>query len=310
MATASRPPYDPDCYLCPGNERAGGARNPQYDGTFAFTNDFAGLDPDTPEGSTDHHAILQARTGPGTCRVLCFSPRHDLDLARMSVQQIGSVVDLWADQTAELGARYRSVLVFENRGEDMGASNPHPHGQAWASAHLPDEVAVEDERQRGAHGSSGRPLLVEVVELEVRERDRIVVETPDWIAIVPYWALWPFETLLLPRRHVPRFAGLDDTERGSLAELLQRLLARYDNLFRRAFPYSMGWHGPPGVAGDDDHWQLHGHVLPPLLRSATTRKFMAGYELLAEGARESTPEEAAERLRAQPEIHFKAGAGA
>jgi UDPglucose--hexose-1-phosphate uridylyltransferase len=304
----SRPAYDPACYLCPGNERAGGERNPRYERTFTFTNDFAALRPDTPEGSIDA-GIPQLRTGPGTCRVLCFSPRHDLDLARVSVPEIGHVVDLWTEQTAELGREYRSVLVFENRGEDMGASNPHPHGQLWASAHLPDELATEDERQRAAHASSGEPLLLGYVRLELDRQTRIVGESPDWLAIVPYWALWPYETLVVPRRHVPRFANLDDAERRSLAGLLGRLLARYDNLFRRPFPYSMGWHGAPGHDGDDAHWQLHAHFFPPLLRSATTRKFMAGYELLAEAARDLTPEEAAERLRGQSDVHFLGGPG-
>jgi UDPglucose--hexose-1-phosphate uridylyltransferase len=304
-----RPSHDPQCYLCPGNERAGGQRNPRYEGTFAFTNDFPGLDPDTPEWATEPDSLLQARAAPGTCRVLCFSPRHDLDLARMSASETLQVVDLWFEQIAELAPRYRSVLVFENRGEEMGASNPHPHGQLWASAHLPDEPAAEDDRQRIRHRSAGEPLLIQYARLEQQHEARVVAESPDWLAVVPFWAVWPFETLVMPRRHVPRFTDLDEAERRSLAEILQRLLAKYDNLFQRFFPYSMGWHGAPGHEGDDDHWQLHAHFLPPLLRSATTRKFMAGYELLAEAARDLTPEEAADRLRAQPEVHFLAGAG-
>jgi UDPglucose--hexose-1-phosphate uridylyltransferase len=299
-----RPGYDRTCYLCPGNERAGGLRNPDYERTFAFTNDFAAMHPDTAEGPVELGPLLQAATAPGTCRVLCFSPRHDLDLARMAVPQIGHVVDMWIEQIAELGRRYRSVLVFENRGEDMGASNPHPHGQLWASAHLPDEPAIEDERQRAAYEASGTPLLVEYAQLEVQRRTRVVVQSADWLAVVPFWAVWPFEVLVVPRRHVPRFTDVDVAERSSLAELLQRLLARFDNLFQRPFPYSMGWHGAPGHEGDDRHWQLHAHFFPPLLRSATNRKFMAGYELLAEAARDLTPEEAAERLKAQADVHF------
>jgi UDPglucose--hexose-1-phosphate uridylyltransferase len=227
----------------------------------------------------------------------------------MSVPEILEVVDLWSEQIAELAPRYRSVLVFENRGEEMGASNPHPHGQLWASAHLPDEPAAEDEQQRIRYRSSGEPLLIEYARLELLHQVRVVMESPDWLAVVPFWAVWPFETLVLPRGHVPRFTDLDEVERRSLAELLQRLLAKYDNLFRRFFPYSMGWHGAPGHEGDDDHWQLHAHVFPPLLRSATTRKFMAGYEMFGEAARDLTPEEAAERLRAQPEVHFLAAPG-
>jgi UDPglucose--hexose-1-phosphate uridylyltransferase len=305
---ADRPRYDPTCYLCPGNERANGRRNPRYDGTYTFTNDFAALDPGTPETSSDARSMLRLRTGPGTCRVLCFSPRHDLDLARMPAAGIERVVELWADQTAELARRYRSVLLFENRGEAMGASNPHPHGQLWATAYVPDEVAIEDERQRAAFEAGGEPLLVAYAELERREAARTVAESEDWLAVVPFWATWPFETLVLPRRRVPRITDLGDVERTSLAELLRRLLARYDNLFRRPFPYSMGWHGAPGPSGDDAHWQLHAHLYPPLLRSATNRKFMVGYELLAEAQRDLTPEDAAERLRRQPDEHYAAGA--
>jgi UDPglucose--hexose-1-phosphate uridylyltransferase len=302
---AARPRHDPTCYLCPGNERAGGERNPAYERTYAFTNDFAALHPDTPESTAPQDTLLQLRTGPGTCRVLCFSPRHDLDLAMMSAPQIEQVVDLWVDQITELAGRYRSVLVFENRGEDMGASNPHPHGQLWASAHLPDEPAVEDERQRAALATSGRPLLLDYAELELEHGERVVVENGDWVALVPFWAFLPFETLVLPRRHASRFTHVDDRERRSLADLLHRLLAKYDNLFRRSFPYSMGWHGAPGRDEGDEHWQLHAHVVPPL-RSATTRKFVAGYELFGEAARELTPEEAARRLRDQPDVHFLA----
>lgn len=296
-----RPRYDPTCYLCPGNERASGERNPAYEGTFAFTNDFTALHPDTPQSSERQDQLLRVRTGPGTCRVLCFSPRHDLDLAMMSETQIGQVVDLWVEQAAELAERYRSVLVFENRGADMGASNPHPHGQLWASAHLPDETAIEDHHQRAAFAASGRPLLLDYLQLELGHQDRVVVESDDWVAVVPFWAFWPFETLVLPRRHASRFTDLADHERRSLAELLRRLLAKYDNLFRRFHPYSMGWH--TGHDGADEHWLLHGHVFPPL-RSASTRKYVAGYELFGEAARELTPEEAAGRLRAQPDVHF------
>jgi UDPglucose--hexose-1-phosphate uridylyltransferase len=301
-----RPRHDPSCYLCPGNERASGERNPAYEWTFAFTNDFAALHPDTAESSAQQGQLLQLRTGPGTCRVLCFSPRHDLDLAMMSGPQIRHVVNLWVDQVAELAKRYRSVLVFENRGEDMGASNPHPHGQLWASAHLPDEPAIEDERQRAAFASSGRPLLLDYADLELEHEARVVVENRDWVAIVPFWAFLPFETVVLPRRHASRFTDLDDHERSSLTELLHRLLAKYDNLFQRPFPYSMGWHGAPGNEEDDEHWQLHAHIVPPL-RSATTHKFVAGYELFAEAARELTPEGAARRLRDQSDVHFLVG---
>jgi UDPglucose--hexose-1-phosphate uridylyltransferase len=303
----TRPRYDPQCYLCPGNERAHGGRNPDYGTTYAFDNDYPALLPDTPQVLHGADSLQEMRSAHGTCRVLCFSPRHDLDLALMSAPEIEGVVDLWVNQAAELASRYRSVLVFENRGEEVGASNSHPHGQLWASSHLPDEPAVEDQRQRAAHEETGEPLLIQYARLELDQGTRVVVETPDWLALVPFWAVWPFETLVMPRRQVARLQDLDDVERSSLAGILQRLLAKYDNLFRRFFPYSMGWHCAPGGGGPAHHWQVHAHFFPPLLRSATTRKFMAGYEMFAEAARDLTPEEAAERLRAQPEVHFLAG---
>jgi UDPglucose--hexose-1-phosphate uridylyltransferase len=308
-----RPRYDPDCYLCPGNPRAGGARNPDYEHTFVFTNDFAALLPDTPDLAVAPHPLLRAETEPGTCRVICFSPRHDLTLPEMPLPEIRGVIDLWADQAAKLGRRYRWVQIFENKGELMGCSNPHPHGQIWAGSALPNEPGKEERQQRAYFQAHGRPLLLDYVELEAGQGERIVVENEHWLALVPYWALWPFETLLLPRRPVLRLPDLVDAERDALAEILKRLLTKYDNLFEVSFPYSMGWHGAPtgpgaevGGTGDDaSHWQLHAHFLPPLLRSATVKKFMVGYEMLAEAQRDLTAEQAAERLRALPETHYK-----
>jgi UDPglucose--hexose-1-phosphate uridylyltransferase len=299
-----RPRYDPRCYLCPGNERAGGERNPPYDGTFAFTNDFAGLRPEIGEGTLSAHRLLRASSAPGTCRVLCFSPRHDRDLAEMTPDEIRRVVDLWVEEVGNLRRRYRWVLVFENRGQAMGASNPHPHGQLWASAHLPDEPLAEDEHQQRWFERSGTPLLQEYAKLERARAERVVAADETWEALVPFWATWPFETLLIPLRHVSHLAELTQMERRGLALVLSRLLARYDNLFRSPFPYSMGWHGAP--TGSDEHWQLHAHVYPPMLRSSSVRKFMAGYELLAEAQRDLTPEEAADRLRSVPDTHFLA----
>ena len=305
-AEDSLPPYDPDCYLCPGNARAGGMRNPHYEHTFVFTNDFPALRPETPEASTSAHPLLQANAEIGTCRVVCFSPRHDLTLPEMAVQDIRAVVDLWAEQTAELGQQYRWVQVFENKGEIMGCSNPHPHGQIWGQHTLPNEPAREDRQQRTYFQQHNSPLLIDYVNLEAAQGERTVAENDHWLAVVPYWALWPFETLLLPRRPVLRLPDLDDAERDALAHILKRLLTRYDNLFRTSFPYSMGWHGAPTDDGDYAHWQLHAHFYPPLLRSATVKKFMVGYEMFGEGQRDLTPEQAAERLRALPEVHYKA----
>jgi UDPglucose--hexose-1-phosphate uridylyltransferase len=292
----ARPAFDPGCYLCPGNERAGGARNPSYTGPFVFTNDFAALTP-TDDPSSYEYGLLRAETEAGTCRVLCYTPRHDLDLGRLPHEEMREVVDVWADQTTELGRRYRWVQVFENRGTAMGASSPHPHGQIWAGAAIPSETAKEDAAQRRHHGLAGRRLLADYAEQE-SGGPRVVDEDPEWLAIVPFWAAWPYEALLIPRRPFARLPDLDDQARDGLAASLKRLLGRYDALFGIPFPYSLGWHGAPyGEGGATASWQLHGHAYPPLLR-ASTRKFMVGYELLAEPQRDLSPEDAASRLRA------------
>jgi UDPglucose--hexose-1-phosphate uridylyltransferase len=301
------PAYDPTCYLCPGNTRANGETNPRYDSTFVFTNDFAALRPNTPTTRFED-GLLRAEGQQGTCRVLCFSPRHDLTIARMPPPDVRRVVDVWADQSTELGGRYRWVQVFENRGESMGASNPHPHGQVWAGTALPALAAREDASQRRHWTASGRPLLLDYVDQETGG-SRIVIENDEWLIVVPFWAIWPFETLLVAKRPVQRLADLDGRARDSLVVSLIELLVRCDNLFRTPFPYSMGWHQAPYDADPHEHWQLHGHLFPPLLRSATVRKFIAGYELLAEVQRDITPEEAAERLRALPAVHYRATEG-
>jgi len=295
-----RPAYDPDCALCPGNLRSSGARNPGYTGTFVFENDFPAL---TETGraaapSSSHDDLFRAEPAAGTARVLCFSERHDRSLGQLPVETIERVVDLWADQSAELGSRYRWVQVFENRGEAMGASNPHPHGQVWAGTALPVEPAREDATQRDHLRRTGRRLLADVAERE-RGGPRVVVERDGWLAIVPFWATWPFELLILPTSPVLRLSDLDQGARAELAGALRELLGRLDRLFDRPFPYSMGWHQAPSgpEPGDVGHWQLHAHLYPPLLR-ADARKFMVGYELLAEPQRDLTPEEAAAALRA------------
>ncbi|NDJ61918.1 MAG: UDP-glucose--hexose-1-phosphate uridylyltransferase [Chloroflexi bacterium] len=303
----TRPAYDPKCYLCPGNERAGGARNPQYASTFVFTNDFAALLPDTPEASADH-PLFQMQSARGTSRVICFSPRHDLTLPEMALPDIRRVIDVWAEQVTALGALYRWVQVFENKGAAMGASNPHPHGQIWASDFLPNEAHAEDQRQRAYYAAHGSALLVDYARIEAERGERVVVANDQWLAVVPFWAVWPFETLLLPRAAVRHLPDLDDVQRDALADVLKRLLIRYDNLFETSFPYSMGWHGAPTgptTEADQAGWQLHAHFYPPLLRSATVRKFMVGYEMLAEAQRDLTAEQAAARLRDLPSTHYK-----
>lgn len=301
----SRPPHDPQCYLCAGNTRANGDRNPDYTGTFVFTNDYAALLSDESETKWEIDKLFHAESVRGTCRVICFSPRHDLTLARMPVPEIRRVVDTWAEQVTEMGREWRWVQVFENKGDVMGCSNPHPHGQIWASDELPNEIAKEDREQRRYFAEIGRPLLVDYAKREEAAAERVVVKNDDWIVVVPYWAVWPFETLLLPKREVHRLPDLSNSERDSLSDILRRLLTRYDNLFETSFPYSMGWHGAPSDLEDPVHWQLHAHFYPPLLRSATVKKFMVGYEMLAEPQRDLTPEAAAARLREVSEVHYR-----
>jgi UDPglucose--hexose-1-phosphate uridylyltransferase len=301
------PQHDPTCYLCPGNERAGGVHNPTYDSTYVFTNDFASLLPDAPVASVSSHPLLRAESERGTCRVMCFSPRHDLTLPEMEVEAIRQVVEMWVDQIEDLGQTYRWVQIFENKGAIMGCSNPHPHGQVWGENIIPNEPAIEDQRQQAYLAEHGLPLLLDYANLETEQQERIVVENEHWLAMVPYWAMWPFETLLVPHRHVLRLPELDEPEREALAQILKRLLTRYDNLFEVSFPYSMGWHGAPTTDGDFAHWQLHAHFYPPLLRSATIKKFMVGYEMLGEPQRDLTPEQAVERLRGLSEVHYNVG---
>jgi UDPglucose--hexose-1-phosphate uridylyltransferase len=295
-----RPAYDPDCYLCPGNARAGGAVTDDYTSTYVFDNDFAALLPDTPPDHLDRDGLLVAATERGICRVVCFSPRHDLTLGQMPAGAIGAVVDTWADQYDQLGALdwVRNVLIFENRGAMMGASNPHPHGQIWANEVIPNEVAKELAQQRTWTGkTSGGCLLCDYLRIELDEKDRVVDENDDFVVLVPFWASWPFETLVLPRSHHGTVSSLDAGRRAAMADILGRLARRYDSLFGVTFPYSMGLHQAPTDGEPHPEWHLHTHFYPPLLRSATVRKFMVGYELLAQPQRDITPESAAERLR-------------
>jgi UDPglucose--hexose-1-phosphate uridylyltransferase len=298
---STAPAYDPECYLCPGNLRANGERNPPYSSTHMFTNDFPAFLPDTESVELAGDALLRARPHAGTCRVLCYSPRHDLTLAQLPSDQMRAVIETWAAQVAELSARWRWVQVFENKGEMMGASNPHPHGQIWAGDFLPSEPAKELRQQRQWLEVHGSRLLLDYAQREASSGERIVAQNAEWLAVVPWWAVWPFETLVLPRRAVGHLPDLNSREIDPLAALLGRLLAAYDRLFDTSFPYSFGWHGAPtgpeAPTEPADGWQLHGHFYPPLLRSATVRKFMVGYELLAEAQRDITPERAAERLR-------------
>jgi UDPglucose--hexose-1-phosphate uridylyltransferase len=288
------PAYDPACYLCPGNARANGERNPRYETTFVFTNDFAALQPDSPPGKLED-GLLVAQAERGTCLVICFSPRHDLTLSGMTQTEVRRVVDLWAGESAALGEQFTWVQVFENHGAAMGASNPHPHGQIWAGDALPREAVKEDAAQSRHFESKGRRLLLDYAAQESKG-PRDVSGDDEWLVVVPFWAAWPFETLVVPRRPVARLPELDERQRDSLAQVLPSLLRGYDDLFDEPFPYSMGWHQAPFDDTDRPGWQLHAHFYPPLLQ-ATVRKFMVGYELLSEPQRDIAPEDAADRLR-------------
>lgn len=308
----TRPAYDDHCYLCPGNKRANmGAdgrplENPPYEHTYVFTNDFAALLPDSvPEeaqGALSSDPLFQMQPVRGTCRVICFSPKHNLTIPQMDVEDIARVIEVWQSQTKELRAEYRWVQLFENKGSIMGCSNPHPHGQIWASDSLPNEPAKEDARQKEHLQKYGKVLLLDYLEKELNNKERLLVENEHWAVVIPFWALWPYETLLIPKRHVESMDVLPEEMKPTLAQILKTFLGAYDKLFGCSFPYSMGWHGAPGktadgVAENNAAWQLHAHFYPPLLRSATVKKFMVGYEMLGEPQRDITPEQAAAKLR-------------
>jgi UDPglucose--hexose-1-phosphate uridylyltransferase len=291
--------YDPECYLCPGNKRAGGEVNPPYDGVFSFVNDYASVLPTPP-------AIVEEITSPllafepvqGICKVLCFHPDHSLTLAKMSRPDIRTVIDAWASETQQIAALgwIKNIQIFENRGAMMGSSNPHPHCQIWATSHIPDEPAIETEAQRLYHSEHGRCLLCDYLATERAAGDRMVVENDHFTAVVPFWAVWPFETMILSRRHCGLLPELDSEERDALADILKRVTSRYDQLFDVSFPYTMGFHQSP-VDTEHPEFHFHAHFYPPLLRSATVRKFMVGFEMLGMPQRDITPEDAAERLR-------------
>lgn len=300
-----RPEYEPDCYLCAGNERAGGEINPDYKDTYVFRNDFSALLPDTPLSEASDDPLFKTESQRGECRVICFSPRHDLTLPEMNVDAIEKVVELWSAQVDELLLKYNWVQVFENKGSIMGSSNPHPHGQIWSGTSIPNEARKEDSKQLEYFQKYNSLLLSDYLNAELAKEERIVNQNDEWVVLVPFWAVWPFETLLLPRQEVKHLNELNTRQKSGLADILKRFLSRYDNLFQVSFPYTMGWHGAPANLNDKSHWQLHAHFYPPLLRSATVKKFMVGYEMLAESQRDITAEQAARRLRELPEKHFK-----
>ena len=309
VATAATPPvveYDPECYLCPGNARAGGARNAAYTGTYVFDNDYPALLPDAPAFEVDQEGLIVARGERGVGRVVCFSPRHDLTIARMQPEEVRAVVDVWAAQYGELGGVpwIQHVQIFENRGALMGASNPHPHCQIWANETIPNQPARELAAQAEYFETRKKCLLCSYLGIEQNDRERIVAENESFVALVPYWAVWPFETMILSRRHAGSLPDFNDVERSDLARIMRSLTIRYDNLFTTAFPYTMGFHQQPTDDKRHPEWHFHAHYFPPLLRSATVQKFMVGYEMLGSPQRDITAESAAAHLRGASEVHF------
>jgi UDPglucose--hexose-1-phosphate uridylyltransferase len=299
-AAPAQPAYDPDCYLCPGNSRAGGVRNPAYESTFVFDNDFAALKPNTRPGRFDRDGILVAESEPGICRVVCFSPQHNLTIADMELPDLRMVVDTWVSQFQELAANpaINYVQIFENRGAMMGASNPHPHCQIWSCQTVPNEAAKEQRSQAAWREQRGTCLLCEYARIEAELGERVVDQNEGFLTVVPFWAVWPFEIMVLSRRHATGIDEFTGGERDQLADILKRATARYNRLFETFFPYTMGFHQRPTDGGAHPEWHTHLHFYPPLLRSATVRKFMVGYEMLGTPQRDITPESAAARLRA------------
>jgi UDPglucose--hexose-1-phosphate uridylyltransferase len=306
-AQAKRPAYDPGCYLCPGNTRANGEVNPDYKGTYAFKNDFAAITDDVPSGIMQEGELFLAKSERGICKVICFSPRHDLTIPEMEVEAIKEVVELWKREYLELGQKdfINHVQIFENKGEVMGASNPHPHGQIWAQESIPDEPAKKQQHLASYYQKHGRTLLQDYVEIELQKGERILFQNEHFVALVPFWAVWPFEAMIVAKRPVPSVDKLTEAEMLSLADAYQQLTIRYDNLFEISFPYSAGLHQAPTDGQEHPEWHLHMVFYPPLLRSATVKKFMVGYEMLGNPQRDITPETAAAMLRKLPAVHYK-----
>lgn len=304
---AERPAYDPKCYLCPGNTRAEGGTNPAYQGVYSFQNDFAALLKDIPSGYVNKNNLLVAESEAGICKVICFSPEHNLTLPEMKAEDIRKVVDLWCHEYEELGDRddIGHVQIFENKGELMGCSNPHPHGQIWAQKNLPQEVMKEWKQQKKYYEEKERSLLGDYLELELKEQERVVVENNSFVVLVPFWAIWPYETIIISRRHCTNMLEFTGTERDDFADIIKKITIRYDNLFEISFPYSSGIHQSQTDGWEHPEWHFHMHFYPPLLRSASVRKFMVGYEMLANPQRDITPEASAKVLRELSTIHYK-----
>jgi UDPglucose--hexose-1-phosphate uridylyltransferase len=299
--------HDPACYLCPGNTRANGAINPDYTSTYAFVNDFSSLIDDIPEFEINEADLFKSRSERGICKVICFSPRHDLTLAELEIGEIENVIRIWQEEYKTLGSLpfINHVQIFENRGEIMGASNPHPHGQIWAQETIPVEPAKEQEQQRKYLSINNSLLLVDYLRTELEKKERIIFENDGFVVLVPFWAIWPYETMILPKRKIQHILQFTSEEIGQFAEAMKNIAIRYDNLFKISFPYSAGIHQAPTDGKDHSEWLFHMHFYPPLLRSATIKKFMVGYEMMANPQRDITAETSASILREIPVKHFK-----
>jgi UDPglucose--hexose-1-phosphate uridylyltransferase len=307
IPAAAKLTYDPSCYLCPGNVRANTSVNPKYTSTYAFDNDFAAIQRDVEKTSVNENNLLIAESESGICRVICFSPRHDLTLAELDTNEIIPVVKKWQDEYKSLGARpdINHVQIFENKGELMGCSNPHPHGQIWAQESIPVEAAKEYRQQGDYFKKHGRLLLTDYAQLELEKDERVVFENESFVIVVPFWGNWPFETMILPKRSINNLLQLTENEIKCFADAIKTITVKYDNLFRTSFPYSAGIHQAPTDGKEHDYIQMHMHFFPPLLRSATVKKFMVGYELLANPQRDITPEKSADMLKNSPSVHYK-----
>ena len=309
LAAEQLPAYDPTCYLCPRNERAGGVRNPDYTGSYLFDNDFAALLPH-PEAEEEHGSdspLLVSVPEQGQCLVVCFSPRHDLTLPELELPAIENVLAAWTQASSDLAQKefIQYVQVFENKGAMMGCSNPHPHSQIWAQSQSPNEIIKEQSTQLAYFNQHGRPLLLDYIREEQKRGERVLFSNDHFTAVVPFWAVWPFEVLVSAHRPTQSLGDLTSSEVSALAEAFKFITTKYDNLFEISFPYSMGFHQAPLDGAAHPEWVLHAHFYPPLLRSATVRKFMVGFEMLAMPQRDITPEIAADRLRGLPDVHYK-----
>ena len=301
------PEYEKSCYLCPGNERAGGSRNPDYKGVYVFNNDYAALLPETEFMEETVNDFIKGKTEKGICRVICYSDKHNITMARMSLKEIENIINIWKKEYTELSEHdfINHVQIFENKGAVMGCSNPHPHGQIWAEEFLPNIPHSEIYHQNKYSEKNKSCLLCDYIKYEIEQNERIIYRNRSFAAVVPYWAVWPFETMILPLRHITSINQLTESETADFADIFKKVTVKYDNLFKTSFPYSMGIHQSPTDGKDYSYTHMHVHFAPPLLRSATVKKFMVGYELMAMSQRDITPEKSAEVLKELPEVHYR-----